>query len=565
MPHRSWPVSLTVLIVLAVLTPLLLYPYSSVILTYLGIPLLAEVGLVHVFFIALAVEAITRRVPLVLIVIPIAAYGWYYVQYFQEIADPQLVGTVLRAANPGRVLSYDPKQHAIVVRSINDLDPQRHDIAVVYQSYSSPEHATAWRLLAGEQCNIPVDIQHEFRVDQIRRSPNGPRCTLVMPETPAGTLFTLVERKEDTAWARAHHVRQTAWELRVDEQLRATYRTARVERLLPFPLLVLGCGLNDANGKLDCYRGLYRFPLEVDTAPAGLDTKRYDTPLSIMLGIPRYSDTEWEIFRGHPENTAASLRASRLAASREGQGFELLQAILDGKDVKVPTGMGDAISKDPRRLAPYAEAMVKRLDELQLQLHDTSRNPGDHRLVLDHGLAALPPDVFAKIADEAFEIVEREGHNRRMPQLYLRAADVGPKAFAFYKRQFLDFRTDVDRARFAVLAICRLGRADSETITAMKQDYRESTYKAEKSALFVTLLKLGERRFVEADAHSRIRWWDGWADAVLANQGLTQTGPNNCREMEAWGMDWPELLRPGLHQRNDGRWTAQPRTAPSAY
>ena len=54
-----------------------------------------------------------------------------------------------------------------------------------------------------------------------------------------------------------------------------------------------------------------------------------------------------------------------------------------------------------------------------------------------------------------------------------------------------------------------------------------------KTALFVTLLKLGQESFLR-DNHPDKGGRDDWYADILAGKGLTKTGPNNCMPE-----DWP--------------------------
>ena len=75
-----------------------------------------------------------------------------------------------------------------------------------------------------------------------------------------------------------------------------------------------------------------------------------------------------------------------------------------------------------------------------------------------------------------------------------------------------------------------------------------------QSALFVTLLKLGQESTVKSSGRPNSRTLQGWYEAVLAGRGKTDVGPNNCMPME-----WPEAanvpasLAPSLKWVNE-RW-----------
>jgi hypothetical protein len=116
-----------------------------------------------------------------------------------------------------------------------------------------------------------------------------------------------------------------------------------------------------------------------------------------------------------------------------------------------------------------------------------------------------------------------------------------------------------------VLAICRIGQADDETTAEMKRRLASSGNERQhddnyKSALFVTLLKLGEEPFLRENGPELSARLLPWADAVLEGTGATETGPNNCMPMR-WGntAHLGPMLEPGL-RRVRGVWRPRERT-----
>ena len=73
-----------------------------------------------------------------------------------------------------------------------------------------------------------------------------------------------------------------------------------------------------------------------------------------------------------------------------------------------------------------------------------------------------------------------------------------------------------------------------------------------KSALVVTLLKLGEESFVRENAQSMMRLHD-WLAAVLEIGGTTETGPNNCAAYDWPSTDYGPVMQPAL-ERTGNKW-----------
>jgi hypothetical protein len=176
------------------------------------------------------------------------------------------------------------------------------------------------------------------------------------------------------------------------------------------------------------------------------------------------------------------------------------------------------------------------------------------------GIVALGPAEFAAVQDLLSDAARKDNSIRdSYPLLYVRLADAGPKMYSIYRDQFLAQDTTRRDKTLAVLAICRIGQADSELISAMtsewaKFDSGELKNNNYRSALFVALLKLGQDSAVRNSGRPNSQPLKGWYDAVLAGRGKTDLGPNNCMPME-WPEDTevPAFLAPSLKWANE-RW-----------
>ena len=101
--------SLWALAAAIVLFLLQLLPIPGVFLMMFGAGLIT-VLLIHVALISLFVEAAIGRLPRILMVVPVLVYGGYYVAYWQEGREIAERAAALRAANPGKVLDFDPEK-----------------------------------------------------------------------------------------------------------------------------------------------------------------------------------------------------------------------------------------------------------------------------------------------------------------------------------------------------------------------------------------------------------------------------------------------------------------------
>ena len=513
--------STTALIALGILLALLAIPPLSFPLMVFGVPLLAGL-LVHIALIAFAAEALTGRGPREFILIPILAYGGYYAVYAYEGYTIASKAAELRAANPGQVFTFDPSQHSLVASDALNF-AQTHKVPVVYEpNPNSPDQHLAYRLVARASCGTRGDSQGRVMWMSVRfedKFQSGV-CILRMPEAPRHKVVYATRRGDDEVWKRKTGIMVQSTDIIFDGAIVGVYRTASVWRLPRFPMMAIGCGLSKSP-KWDCGVEFVRNLIPVDTVPNHVDRAAYDTPLSVMLGLRRYTAADLSNFKGYPQDTAPLARAAEEPARVENEVFAVLQQLLDGQNPQPPHNMGYALALNPQRLAPLAGAMAKRF-----------------------AIAALPRSAFSEIAGTIFDLVHKPFVADRYRVLYLRAADAGVRTLDFYKQPILALPATPFLRPLPVLAICRIGQADAETIAELKRRYLEpqpDSFHGMKSILLVTLIKLGEEPFVRANIEMIPARQRDWANAVLAGEGLTETGPNNCMG-ETW--NWTSYLAP---------------------
>jgi hypothetical protein len=301
----------------------------------------------------------------------------------------------------------------------------------------------------------------------------------------------------------------------------------------------------------------------IDATPKGTDPALYDTPLSVMLGIKKYTAADLENFQGNQDTTAALARLQAVPGRIEDDIYKTLDAIVAGANPEPTFNMGYALAQNATRLVPYAEAMARRLAELN-----------DYAKVMPHrdsqmgalatALAALPPEAFASVSAAVFDVV-RTLPKGRLPALYVRAADApGDGTLAFYTTEFINNHITGYLRVLPPLAICRIGRADDGTIAEMKRRFVDAKDPGGmfeyQSALAVALAKLGQEDFLRANTDA-IPWRGlgrGWMAALLDGQGRTATGPNNCM-MESWGANnyLPRVMQPALERQRDNKWSTR--------
>ena len=558
MPSLHKLMSFWALVAFVLLFGLQAFPLTGIFLMILGAALINGL-LVHVCLLALLAEAFVGRAPRVLMIVPIAAYGAYYAIYVQQSLEIAQKSAEMRASNPGEVLDFDAQAYSLVTTHANTFVSE-HEIPVVYEANTNfAEGYLSYRLIRRDQCGIVKDGQNRITTFGVHFGGvfQPQLCVMRFPEQPPFRRVTVVRRGDEEIWKRKWDISDQVTEVSVDGAVIGTFRTASVWRLPAFPIAFVGCALISSTPAWKCGADFMRSHISIDGIPEGVDRARYDSPESVMLGIRKYTSSDLANFRGFEQNDDVLARIAGEPQRVEDAVFALLQDIVDGKNPKLPHNMGFSLAQNPTRLAPFAEAMAKRF----VELNDTAANDVPNRegqvQALKTAIAALPRQTFPRVAEPIFAIIRQNGVWQRFPVLYIRAADAGGGTLEFYKHDFMHDTVRGYLRMLPVLAICRIGQADDELISEMKRRFAAHDAGRDglryKSALVVTLFKLGQESFLRENAQSIPARSRDWMTAVLEHKGTTETGPNNCMAQE-----WPStdylgpVMQPTLQRTRDG-------------
>jgi hypothetical protein len=602
------------LVALIALLALQALPYPGIFLMMFGAPLWCGL-LVHVFLIGLAVEVTLGRVPRFLLVVPLAAYGVYYAMYLKQSLDISSKSHELQASNPSRVMQFDPTRYSLVLPQLRaELLAAHYDIPITYDVRQNfrPEGFVSHRLLDSQQCAEARAAQarlktHGFHVASFGlvtpvRIEDGSLiptyikdvCLLNFPEKPALQQITVTRRGNMRGRERA--IMLQSFDFNLDGKVFATYQTASVWRLPRFPILFIGCFLNDAASSWDCSADFDRSLEDIDTTPKSVEGARYDKPESIVLGLRKYApddyvdfkgDDRWSIFiksiDDYPSEQAKSESDHRAdlfnqfavfvregAVETTGKGA-IIDLIYNGNKAP-PDEMETAILAKPEQLVPLRDALAARF--VQLAHAPISVSNKWFRL-LEKSLVALPRDAYSNMPDdEVRQLLDALSSTRgwtNFQDLYLRLTDAGPRTLAFYQDELAKVASArIGHSMAPELAICRIGQANEQTKIVLRNEFAANS-KSDKfddpvelnSAVFATLLRLGDSAVAEGvPANFQRQDVVGWYAAVRQGKGQTEVGPNNCNGWRrggfrdtSWVRRFPPSLRPTLiYLEGDKAW-----------
>jgi hypothetical protein len=565
------------------------------------------------FLLGLVVEGALGRLPRFVMIIPLVAYGGYYVMYVEQGRQIAAKAAQLQMSNPSLVLRFDPSVHSLVMPSSQAEHLATHyDVPATY--YLNPNFGyMAHGLLDQAQCARARGAQARLRADgmspaltgnlvrpvEFGGDPLNPRyvpgvCALTFPESPPLQQIVVTRRGDDAIWERKRAIIDQFVDFSLNGQVFATYRTASVWHLPALPtIFVIGCGPKPNSGQRVCIADFEPKTHEViDGTPKGVDKTLHDSPESIVLGLRKYAWTDYANFKGdsrwstlidrigqYPQEQADDKREHNADLFRQfvefvhdtgvettGKGA-FIEMVYKGKTAP-PSGMPGAIFEKPEQLIPLRDAIATRFIEL-VNARIVMPNNQWFRL-LERSLVELPRNSYATMPDQdVSQMLDALGSDRGWDYfryLYLRMADAGPRTLSFYEGELSKWRGQ-DKVP-AVLAICRIGDANDDARAILRKEFIESA-KSDRadgdviinSSVYVTLLKLGDPAAVDAyPTNFKREDVIGWYDAARQGKGRTDIGPNNCDSWARtgardakWIRHLPSSLRPGLIYNSDDK------------
>jgi hypothetical protein len=509
---------------------------------------------------SLIVDALKGTLPRAVMAIPLIFYSGYYLSYWEQGIHVNRKSDELSRINPGMIFKFDPRSNSLVTDQA-DVFAATHSIPVVYARDASyvRDGYLSYRLIARNEVEHylrrnadDVQIFAVYLNDTIQSNVKELR----IPERPPHRIISISAYDDPGEGWNDWNIGFETTTVSVEGKIVGIFKSGYVLRLPIIPFFTIGCKFSSERSKRTCQAEFATERAPIESRPYSVDRRLYSDSVSIMLGIKTLSDSQIAHFRNSDVGDDPPMRA----APGEDAAFDALQDIVGGRSPTISWATSFLIASNPSRLAPFASAMTKRfLDLSQAGAIDVPARLEQARL-LAAGIVALGPAEFATVQDLLSDLARKDNSIRdNYPLLYLRLADAGPRMYSIYRDEFLDQNATARDKLLAVAAICRVGQADSELISAIDSEWakfdsgelKDNNY---QTALFVALLKLGQESTIRDSSRPNSSILQGWYDAVLAGRGKTEVGPNNCMPME-----WPEntyvppFLAPHLRWTNE-RW-----------
>ena len=467
-------------------------------------PLLADVGaayvagwLAHVCLLALAADAVIGSLPRAAALIPMLAYGGYYVARSQQDSHLRLRSEEVRNGNPGTVLKFDPSKYSLVMDGANEFVAS-HAIPVVYARDPAyrPEGYVSFRLPtprdAGSTSSPPKKASGSTEYPWAATS----STTLRWRKSPHIPIVAATVSDDPGQGWKDWNIGGETTSIAADGRTVGVFRSAYARRLPVLPFLRIGCTFSPASSARRCEADFITERVAIESRPRTIDRDVYDDPVSIMLGIRKYSASDLAERKTAPVDPGVEA-VSRPRPWTRTPPWRPSKTWSADKIRRCPGRWSRASGQNPARLAPLAAAMANRF--IELDRTGSSDAPGKRLqlALLAAAISALDPLSFAAVEDRLTDSPGRDHVRQEYPLLYVRLGDVGQKLFPIYRDHFLAKDATLVDGLLAALAICRIGIADSELISEMKarllnNDGDAPIDVAYRTALFVTLIKLGQ-------------------------------------------------------------------------
>ena len=492
-------------------------------------------------FLSLFVDALKGTLPRAVMIIPIIFYSSYYFAFWEQGIHVQTEVRIMKKNKSRNDCQFDSTLHSLVIDQA-DVFAATHSIPVVYARDPSfiQDGYLSYRLISRDEIKKYLmrnadDVQI-LSVDWDDSIQSNVR-ELRIPERPPHKVINVIVHDDNGEGWKDWNIGFHTTSISVEGKIVGIFKSGYVRRLPIIPFFTIGCKFSSEPPRRRCQAEFATERVPIESWPDFVDRTLYPEPVSIMLGIKGLSKYEIAHFRNSDVGADPPMRAP----PGEDAAFGALQDIISGRSPPLSWRTSFLIASNPSRLAPFAAVMTKRfLDLSQIDAFDV---PGrlDQARLLVAGIVALGPAEFATVQDLLSDLARRDDSIRdNYPLLYLRLADAGPKMYSIYRDQFLAQNATQRDKLLAVIAICRIGQADSELISAINSEWakfdsgelKDNNY---QTALFVALLKLGQESTIKNSGRPNSRILQGWYEAVLAGRGKTDVGPNNCMPME-----WPE-------------------------
>lgn len=543
-----WPFSIKILVAVALLYLLQMFPYTGIFLMLVAAPFWS-VPLVNLAVIVAGIEGLLGRAPRWFLLVPVCWFGFYEIAVLREHAALATVKVDVAATNAAAVpIAYDPARHDILSKTFQRDLVLRRRLAVVYseQGRGRNRRTRSMRLGTGPLCEtlekrklglaVTVWKVHPSTAKRYGLSQQQPHCLVSFDEEPERQMIRL-ERNRLRGTVDGLSARRTVFYAEIGDQ-RAEVEKVSAALLASFPMPTIGCFLNSGAPSWDCFARFMRNSRE----QFGFDGDDRDA-------ISRVLDTTRAIVPV-PGQTANAEIMARLAVADQRRDRALGQKIMaflrDPKANRLDYKVRRQYQREPEKLSPFTGDLLSGLETAAAQERQVGRKAGNNALSIARVVALLPDVEIQRNGDRILALLDGppRGWQRRASPLIRRLSALGEKALpllhARVKPPYSRLRMPTSRLD-AIIALCRMGLPVAATAgpdlaelwrwrnnpkRLMRRSGRSDRPQAqpklrllrEDRYLYLALLRLGLRKEAEQSSLTgNSAWWRKALQTVSSN------------------------------------------------
>lgn len=300
-------------IIFVVVCALQVIPWTGIFLMVLGAPIWTGF-ILHLIALALVLDAVRKRVPKTLLLIPLLLYGAYYLMFLNEEQSIKNIETAFQQTNPSEIIAYNPAEHSLVAEASLI---QKYKLPVIYSPNSNfPGGYLSNRLATKELCkaakdesnftyaSTPVWYRSGKNIYDRKYLPNV--CDFRMPDRPDKTILKVLRSDVDAV---DNHLLKTTYSFSLGQDFLGEYVSAYYKKMPIFPNFFIGCGLISSTPAWKCYFQLARERVTLDTFPKSSGQDEQDiSPIMRLLKIEKYTEHELRSFTDYPETREKLLK-----------------------------------------------------------------------------------------------------------------------------------------------------------------------------------------------------------------------------------------------------------------
>ncbi len=270
--------------------------------------------LINLFLICIAVEAIYGRIWKPLISVPLVIFVGYYVIFTYQTLEATSRGKELQNSNPRILMKYDKNLHSLVLPGENEKwrhisrFVRTHNISETFENKKSyPGEFLTYQIVLRKNCKlVPSDNLSNLSKKYIRTSEiwegvtrvlrdqlqknNLKLCSFSFPKIPPNPQI-VVKITQQLHRKFLTNFRETIYSFEFKGNQIGKYRIETISRYKKLPSFEISC-FRYYGWRWKCSFGARRETYDLDSTPKNLNVEKFEHPVSIALGIEKYSQSD---------------------------------------------------------------------------------------------------------------------------------------------------------------------------------------------------------------------------------------------------------------------------------